>query len=61
MINFSEVLVEKTETVIEQWVEAVRQDRQIESANDLASPSNRESSFPCPLGDGNCAFPYSRK
>jgi signal transduction histidine kinase len=39
MINFSEVLVEKTETVIEQWVEAVRQDRQIESANDLARPA----------------------
>ena len=39
MINFSEVLVEKTETVIDQWVEAVRQDRQIESANDLARPA----------------------
>ncbi len=39
MINFSELLVEKTETVIEQWVEAVRQDRQIESANDLARPA----------------------
>jgi len=39
MINFSEVLVEKTETVIEQWVEAVRQDRQIESANDLPRPA----------------------
>jgi hypothetical protein len=39
MINFSELLVEKTETVIDQWVEAVRQDRQIESANDLARPA----------------------
>jgi hypothetical protein len=39
MINFSELLVEKTETVIEQWVEAVRQDRQIESANDLPRPA----------------------
>jgi signal transduction histidine kinase len=39
MINFSEVLVEKTETVIEQWVEAVRQDREIESANDLPRPA----------------------
>ncbi|HEY9797805.1 MAG TPA: sensor histidine kinase [Leptolyngbyaceae cyanobacterium] len=39
MINFSELLVEKTETVIEQWVEAVRQDRQIESANALPRPA----------------------
>ena len=39
MINFSEVLVEKTETVIDQWVEAVRQDREIESANDLPRPA----------------------
>lgn len=39
MINFSQLLVEKTDLIIEQWVEAVRQDRQIESANDLSRPA----------------------
>lgn len=39
MINFSQLLVEKTDIIIEQWVEAVRQDRQIESANDLSRPA----------------------
>ena len=39
MINFSELLVEKTETILVQWVEAVRQDKQIESADELPRPA----------------------
>jgi signal transduction histidine kinase len=35
MKDFSQLLLNKTDTIIEQWVEAVRQDKQIESANDL--------------------------
>jgi signal transduction histidine kinase len=36
MKDFSQILVEKTETIIVQWVEAVRQDQQIESADGLS-------------------------
>jgi hypothetical protein len=39
MINFGQLLVEKTETILKEWVEAVRQDRQIESANELSRPA----------------------
>ncbi|HAA32390.1 MAG TPA: sensor histidine kinase [Cyanobacteria bacterium UBA8553] len=39
MINFSQLLAEKTEIIIEQWVAAVRQDRQIESADNLSRPA----------------------
>ncbi|HEY9862337.1 MAG TPA: HAMP domain-containing sensor histidine kinase [Candidatus Obscuribacterales bacterium] len=36
MKDFGQVLVEKTEGIVEQWVDAVRRDRQIESADDLS-------------------------
>lgn len=39
MINFSKLLVEKTEIIIEQWIEAVRQDKLIESADKLSRPA----------------------
>jgi hypothetical protein len=39
MINFSQSLIEKTETILVEWVEAVRQDRQIESADNLSRPA----------------------
>lgn len=39
MIDFGQLIVEKTETIIVQWVEAVRQDKQIESADDLPRPA----------------------
>jgi signal transduction histidine kinase len=39
MINFSQLLTEKTEIILVQWVEAVRQDRQIESADELSRPA----------------------
>lgn len=35
-MDFSEFLVEKTDTIIENWVEAVQRDNKIESANDLS-------------------------
>jgi signal transduction histidine kinase len=35
-MDFSEFLVEKTDAIIVNWVEAVRQDNKIESANDLS-------------------------
>lgn len=39
MIDFGQLIVEKTETIIVQWVEAVRQDKQIESADELPRPA----------------------
>ena len=39
MINFSQLLVEKTEKILVEWVEAVRRDRQIESADNLPRPA----------------------
>ncbi|MBW4488423.1 MAG: HAMP domain-containing histidine kinase [Trichocoleus desertorum ATA4-8-CV12] len=41
MKDFGQVLVEKTEGIVEQWVDAVRQDRQIESADDLSATAIR--------------------
>ena len=38
MINFSKLLTEKTQRIIEQWIEAVRQDQLIESADKLSRP-----------------------
>ena len=35
-MDFSQVLAENTDTIVEKWVAAVRQDRQIESADDLS-------------------------
>lgn len=35
MNDFSQLLINKTDKIVEQWVEAVRKDMQIESANDL--------------------------
>ena len=35
-MDFGQLLVGKTDTIIENWVEAVRQDRQIESADNLS-------------------------
>jgi signal transduction histidine kinase len=35
-MDFSEFLAKKTDTIIANWVEAVRQDKKIESANDLS-------------------------
>jgi hypothetical protein len=39
MINFSKLLTEKTQRIIEQWIEAVRQDQLIESADKLSRPA----------------------
>ena len=39
MIYFGQLIIEKTETIIVQWVEAVRQDKQIESADELPRPA----------------------
>ena len=39
MINFSKLLAEKTQRIIEQWIEAVRQDQLIESADKLSRPA----------------------
>ena len=39
MINFSQLLVEKRDTIIEEWVTAVRQDSCIESAGELPHPA----------------------
>lgn len=36
MNDYSQLLSQKTDTIIERWVEAVREDRQIESANNLS-------------------------
>ena len=36
MINYSQLLANKTDTIVERWIEAVRQDRKIESTNDLS-------------------------
>jgi signal transduction histidine kinase len=41
-MDFSQVLVENTDTIIEKWVAAVRQDRQIESADDLSSTAIKD-------------------
>jgi signal transduction histidine kinase len=35
-MDFSQVLAEKTDTIIDKWVTAVRKDRRIESADDLS-------------------------
>lgn len=35
MNDFSQLLINKTDEIVEQWIETVRQDLQIESANDL--------------------------
>lgn len=43
MLDFSQVLIDKTDTIVENWVEAVRQDRQIESANALPYKALRDS------------------
>ncbi len=39
MINFSQLLVEKRDTIIEEWVTAVRKDSCIESADELPHPA----------------------
>jgi signal transduction histidine kinase len=39
MINFSQLLVEKRDTIIEEWVTAVRKDSCIESADELPRPA----------------------
>lgn len=39
MKDFSQLLIEKTETILTQWVEAVRQDIHIESADQLPRPA----------------------
>lgn len=41
MNDFSQLLINKTDQIVEQWVEAVRGDMQIESANDLPRMSVR--------------------
>ncbi len=35
-MDFSQVLAEKTDTIIDKWIAAVRKDRRIESADDLS-------------------------
>ncbi|MBD1861085.1 MULTISPECIES: HAMP domain-containing sensor histidine kinase [Trichocoleus] len=41
MKDFGRILVEKTEAIVEQWVEAVHQDQHIESADDLSPTAIR--------------------
>jgi len=43
MMDFSQVLHDKIDTIIEKWVEAVRQDEQIEAAKDLTYKGVRNS------------------
>lgn len=43
MLDFSQVLLDKIDTIIEKWVEAVRRDSQIETANHLPYKSLRNS------------------
>ena len=43
MLDFSQVLIDKTDMILENWVEAVRQDSQIESANHLPYRALRDS------------------
>lgn len=42
MNDYSQLLSYKTDAIIEQWVEAVRQDRQIDSANNLSYTAIRD-------------------
>jgi RsbT co-antagonist protein rsbRD N-terminal domain len=35
-MDFSQVLAEKTDIILDQWIVAVRKDRRIESADDLS-------------------------
>ncbi|MBR8833877.1 MAG: sensor histidine kinase [Stigonema ocellatum SAG 48.90 = DSM 106950] len=39
MKDFSQLLQNKTQTILEQWVEAVRRDKKIKSANNLSRPA----------------------
>ena len=60
MLDFSQVLIDKTDMILENWVEAVRQDSQIESANHLPYRALRDS-LPRVLDVmANRAFPISR-
>ncbi len=43
MLDFSQVLIDKADTIVENWVEAVRQDSQIDSANALRYKALRDS------------------
>lgn len=43
MLDFSQLLTDKIDTIVEQWVEAVRQDQEIESAQELTYKSLRNS------------------
>lgn len=42
MIDFGQLLAEKTETIVEQWVAVVRQDRQLESVDELSPTAIRD-------------------
>lgn len=42
-MDFKQLIIEKKDQIIEQWVVAVRQDRQIESANNLTFKALRDS------------------
>ena len=44
-MDFSQLLVQKTDTIVGNWIEAVRQDREIESADDL-SPTAIQDHIP---------------
>jgi len=43
MLDFSQVLLDKVDAIVENWVEAVRQDSQIDSANALSYKAVRDS------------------
>lgn len=43
MTDFSRLLIEKSDTIVENWVEAVRQDREIESAVEVSYKGLRDS------------------
>lgn len=44
-MDFSQLLVQKTDTIVSSWIEAVRQDREIESADNL-SPTAIQDHLP---------------
>ena len=43
MTDFSQLLIEKSDTIVDHWVEAVRQDREIESALEVSYKGLRDS------------------
>jgi hypothetical protein len=43
MLNISRIIADKTDTIMERWIEAVRQDRRIESTQNLSDTALGDS------------------